>query len=210
MGGNSTSSDHRNNTNTDGIYTQTPRSNNSTTSTHSSTNGGTNNQHPTFDNYRFGGFAEIINRLGSSNSTSTTNDDEISCEIGEVLSPPPPAYNTALEGAGLPPPYMNDQSIEVTIHNSESPQMSERYVPPRRPVPSVPSSSSLRRPVPQVPQQQQQQSSTQSTQYTSQDPSIISDSSSRRPVPSIPQSSGRPVRPVPSVPTSPSTNSITK
>ncbi|RIA99560.1 hypothetical protein C1645_747123 [Glomus cerebriforme] len=173
------------------IYTQSPPRSDSSTSSRSSTNG-VNNHHPTFASYRLGGLTEIFRRFGGNNGTPNASDDEIN-EIEGALRPPPPTYNIALEGAGLPPPYMNDQ-IEISTHNSELSQMSET---PRRPVPSVPSSSSLRRPVPPIPQQQ---SSTQSTQYTCDPPSpIISDSSPRRSVPSISQP---PRRPVPLIPSS--------
>ncbi|CAI2176305.1 13099_t:CDS:2 [Funneliformis geosporum] len=173
--------------------------------------GSNTNHHPTFANYRFGGLSDRLRRFGSSqsnNSISTANDEEANYDLEEALSPPPPNYNTALEGAGLPPPYMND-IIEVNAHNSvnntSSPQMSERFVPPRRPVPSVPSSSSLRRPVPSIPPP------SSSSQSTSQDDSspIIVDSPPRRPIPSIPQPSRRTIRPVPLTPTS-SSSSLSK
>lgn len=210
-----------NDLNPNSIYIQSPRSN-SSTSSRTSTNGGSNNvynNHPTFASYRLGGLTEIFRRYGGNNGTPNANDDEINSEIEAALRPPPPAYSTALQGAGLPPPYASSNNIEINIHNSEIPQMSET---PRRPVPSVPSSSSLRRPVPPIPQQQQSTHSTQSirstqstqsiqsTQYehfTSQDsPSIISDSHTRRFVPPIPtssfdsisQPSKRPVPPIPS------------
>ncbi|CAB4424420.1 unnamed protein product [Rhizophagus irregularis] len=204
--------------NPNSIYIQSPRSNSSTSS---STNGGSsnNNVHPTFASYRLGGLTEIFRRYGGNNGIPNVNDDEINGEIEAALRPPPPAYSTALQGAGLPPPYASSNNIEINIHNSGIPQMSET---PRRPVPSVPSSSSLRRPVPPIPQQQssiqsthslqsirsthstQSMQSTQYEHYTSQD--SPSDSHTRRFVPPIPtssldsisQPSKRPVPPIPS------------
>ncbi|RGB34979.1 hypothetical protein C1646_700619 [Rhizophagus diaphanus] len=208
--------------NPNSIYIQSPRSNSSTSS---STNGGSsNNVHPTFASYRLGGLTEIFRRYGGNNGIPNVNDDEINGEIEAALRPPPPAYSTALQGAGLPPPYASSNNMEINIHNSEIPQMSET---PRRPVPSVPSSSSLRRPVPPIPQQQSSIQSTHSTQsirsthsiqsmqstqyerYTSQD--SPSDSHTRRFVPPIPTSSldsisQQPKRPVPPIPSSPVDN----
>ncbi|CAG8628354.1 2179_t:CDS:2 [Funneliformis caledonium] len=189
------------------------------------------NHHPTFAIYRLGGLSDRLRRFGSSQSsysTSTANDDEINYDLEEALRPPPPNYNIALGGAGLPPPYPND-FIEGNTQNSESnntspPQMSERFVPPRRPVPSIPSSSSLRRPVHLIPSLPP--SSSQSTSQDGSSPIIVDSplrrsipQSSRRTVPSIPTSSSstttitsldnkpqQPRRPVPLTPTSSSSS----